>query len=181
VQKSRCATNKLFISNSPQYIPNLTVTVTAGDCDAAETCTGTSGTCPEDSKKSTSTVCRPARDDCDVAGKRIYLNFTNYSHLHSETCDGGNDCPADIVKEDGKECEDGSDCTETSTCDNGVCKGVDTLCSGICGDGVLAQVIYNTIYKHDLICCRTSNVTKEQTMENMDIAVPKIANLQVAV
>ncbi|MCW5891397.1 MAG: hypothetical protein KIT14_12720 [bacterium] len=53
----------------------------AGDCDLAETCTGSSATCPAD-VKSTAT-CRPAAGDCDVA----------------ESCNGtSNTCPADQFK-----------------------------------------------------------------------------------
>src|SRR5262249_20342164 len=53
----------------------------AGACDVAETCTGTSTTCPADAKSTA--VCRPATGDCDAA----------------ETCDGvSNDCPADALQ-----------------------------------------------------------------------------------
>jgi hypothetical protein len=52
----------------------------AGVCDIAESCTGTSNTCPPDVKSTT--VCRPAAGVCDVA----------------ESCDGvNNDCPPDSV------------------------------------------------------------------------------------
>ena len=50
----------------------------AGDCDAAESCDGVSDNCPGDAKSNA--VCRPVAGDCDLA----------------ESCDGvGNDCPAD--------------------------------------------------------------------------------------
>ena len=50
----------------------------AGVCDPAETCSGSSATCPADAKSTD--VCRPAADDCDVA----------------EFCNGvSNTCPAD--------------------------------------------------------------------------------------
>ena len=39
----------------------------AGVCDDAETCTGTSDTCPADVFEPSSTVCRPAVDECDLA------------------------------------------------------------------------------------------------------------------
>src|SRR5207247_6666527 len=39
----------------------------AGVCDAAEVCSGTSRECPADTKQPAGTVCRPAADQCDVA------------------------------------------------------------------------------------------------------------------
>ena len=54
----------------------------AGVCDRAETCNGSSLSCPSDTKRSAATVCRPAVDECDGA----------------ETCDGvSNDCNAPDV------------------------------------------------------------------------------------
>ncbi len=52
----------------------------AGVCDVAETCTGSSGDCPADGFAGPATVCRPSAGPCDVA----------------ENCTGmGPDCPAD--------------------------------------------------------------------------------------
>lgn len=52
----------------------------AGPCDAAESCNGTSLSCPTDRKRSASAVCRQPSDPCDTA----------------EQCDGSsNGCPAD--------------------------------------------------------------------------------------
>jgi len=39
----------------------------AGECDLAETCTGTSATCPANGFKPSSTVCRASRGGCDPA------------------------------------------------------------------------------------------------------------------
>src|SRR5207244_8105324 len=39
----------------------------AGGCDLAETCTGTSTTCPADAIKTDGTVCRGAASACDLA------------------------------------------------------------------------------------------------------------------
>jgi hypothetical protein len=59
----------------------------AGVCDPAETCTGSSADCPADSKSTS--VCRPSVGDCDVA----------------ESCDGvNNDCPTDNFVTAGTEC-----------------------------------------------------------------------------
>src|SRR5262249_22423057 len=61
----------------------------AGACDAAETCSGTSATCPDDLKRDAGDVCRPPAGACDVA----------------ETCDGTNDdCPADVFVPATTEC-----------------------------------------------------------------------------
>src|SRR5207244_62890 len=52
----------------------------AGACDVAETCTGSSSSCPTDLFQSSSTACRVAAGECDLA----------------ETCSGnGPTCPAD--------------------------------------------------------------------------------------
>ena len=55
----------------------------AGGCDIAETCDGTSTTCPADALVPALVVCRPAAGDCDVA----------------ETCTGASPvCPADVLQ-----------------------------------------------------------------------------------
>jgi hypothetical protein len=52
----------------------------AGPCDVAETCSGSSASCPADSVAPSSQVCRPSAGSCDVA----------------ETCSGSSvSCPAD--------------------------------------------------------------------------------------
>ena len=54
-----------------------------GQCDIAETCTGSSATCPADAKSTAQ--CRAAAGDCDIA----------------EVCDGvNNDCPTDVFRPD---------------------------------------------------------------------------------
>jgi beta-propeller repeat-containing protein len=61
--------------------PGAVCRPSAGACDVAEACTGTTDRCPADVKSTA--VCRPAADVCDVA----------------ETCDGLHDeCPADTFK-----------------------------------------------------------------------------------
>ncbi|MFN8545302.1 MAG: PQQ-dependent sugar dehydrogenase [Candidatus Binatia bacterium] len=76
----------------------------AGACDLAETCSGTSGTCPTDAKRSD--VCRPAAGACDVP----------------ESCDGTHDdCPADglvpadtVCRPAAGPCDAGETCTGSS-------------------------------------------------------------------
>src|SRR5216117_4102244 len=74
----------------------------AGVCDVAETCNGTSPTCPADVFVSAATQCRAAVGECDVA----------------ELCPGnGANCPADAKQPSGTACtDDGNPCT-ADTCD----------------------------------------------------------------
>src|SRR5947208_1236134 len=94
----------------------------AGPCDAAETCTGTSSTCPADGFLSSSTVCRAAVDLCDAA----------------ENCTGTSaTCPADALKAAGTvcraaagECDVAESCTGTSTaCPADALKASGTTCT----------------------------------------------------
>jgi hypothetical protein len=92
----------------------------AGLCDVAESCDGTSPACPDDSRQPSTTVCRPADGPCDAA----------------ETCDGeGAACPVDAAEPDGTECDDGDTCTAGDTCSNGTCGSEATPC----GDGTLQE------------------------------------------
>src|SRR5207249_1773874 len=62
-----------------------------GGCDVAETCTGTSSTCPNDAFQSSTFVCRAAANECDL----------------QETCPGNSaTCPGDTVKASGTACTD---------------------------------------------------------------------------
>jgi RHS repeat-associated protein len=77
----------------------------AGLCDVAEACTGTSTACPDDGFASASTVCRPANGQCDVA----------------DSCTGtSSSCPIDGKSADGSLCNDGNPCTHDA-CQAGVC------------------------------------------------------------
>lgn len=63
--------------------------VSAGTCDVAESCDGSSSVCPADAKLAAGTECRTAVGACDAA----------------ESCDGAaNDCPADAKLAAGTEC-----------------------------------------------------------------------------
>jgi cysteine-rich repeat protein len=79
----------------------------AGTCDLAETCDGTTVTCPSDEKNTD--VCRSAAGDCDVA----------------ESCDGVTDtCPADGVASATTSCRAAAgECDLAETCD-----GTTTTC-----------------------------------------------------
>src|SRR5439155_949705 len=86
----------------------------AGSCDVAETCTGSSGSCPADGFLSSSTVCRAAADECDLA----------------ENCPGnGPNCPADAKKASGTACaSDGNPCTLDQ------CNGTNVTCQHPAGN-----------------------------------------------
>ena len=97
----------------------------AGVCDAPETCTGTSGSCPSDAKFPNTTVCRAPNvtDPCDPP----------------EYCTGlNNTCPTDFTRPNGTVCNNGNICANVSYCNTGKCQGVDVYCVGVCGDGIKA-------------------------------------------
>src|SRR5438094_1237914 len=106
----------------------------AGLCDVAETCTGTSSTCPANGFASSSTVCRAVAGDCDVAEDctgtssscpaDAFASSTTVCRSAAgecdlvETCPGtGTSCPTAARKGSGTACtDDGNPCT-TDTCD----------------------------------------------------------------
>ena len=89
----------------------------AGDCDVAETCTGTSAACPADAFLSMGTSCRAVAGDCDVA----------------EACTGtGAACPVDGFVASGTECR-----ATAGICDAAeTCSGSSAACPA---DGFLAS------------------------------------------
>jgi hypothetical protein len=65
---------------------------TAGACDLADYCTGTSPACPPDQLLPAGTICRAATSSCD----------------QEELCSGtGGGCPIDQSKPDGTSCPGG--------------------------------------------------------------------------
>src|SRR5207249_2211169 len=78
---------------------SFTCRASAGQCDVAESCTGSSGACPADAKSTAQ--CR-ATGDCDIA----------------ESCNGvSNDCPADSFKPMGTVCRGSAGvCDVAETC-----------------------------------------------------------------
>src|SRR6185503_16843751 len=69
------------------FAPSTTICRTsAGVCDVAESCTGTSAACPSDQFEPSTAECRPSNGVCDVA----------------ENCTGSSaNCPADTGQPDG--------------------------------------------------------------------------------
>lgn len=104
----------------------------AGVCDVAETCTGTSTTCPADAFRSSATTCRPAAGICDVA----------------ESCTGASaTCPANGFASSATECRAAAGpcdvaetCTgTTATCPaNGFASGA-TTCRAAAGPCDVAE------------------------------------------
>jgi hypothetical protein len=91
-----------------------TCRASAGVCDVAETCTGSSATCPADAFQPPTTECRAAGGECDVA----------------ESCTGTSAaCPADAKQPNGTACtDDGNVCTAD------VCDGSSNACQHPAGN-----------------------------------------------
>ena len=89
------------------YLPVLTECRAAvGECDVAESCTGTSAACPVDGVATVGTVCRAAAGQCDIA----------------EQCDGASKlCPTDafepittVCRAAAGQCDVAENCTGTA-------------------------------------------------------------------
>ena len=81
----------------------------AGPCDIAEKCTGSSSNCPNDALEPATKVCRKATSFCDM----------------DEKCTGTSaSCPSNQYKLEGTTCNDGKATTCNDTCNgSGVCTG----------------------------------------------------------
>jgi hypothetical protein len=90
----------------------------AGACDAAESCTGSSALCPPDEKVPAATLCRASGGACESAA----------------FCDGlGNDCPANALAAAGTLCRGSAgpcDAAETCTGDSPSCPADAKAASG---------------------------------------------------
>jgi hypothetical protein len=120
----------------------------AGQCDVAESCTGTSGACPADGFQASTTTCVgtsnggacDGTDSCDGAGVCVdgYLTATTTCRAATGTCDvaesctgSSGACPADGFQSNGTVCTDNNACTQTDTCQSGACVGTNPV---ICND-----------------------------------------------
>jgi hypothetical protein len=122
----------------------------AGQCDAPENCTATSGACPADDFASVGTSCTgssqgggcdddaadhcagPATNACvDVYQDDDYVCRGPENQCDAaETCSGTTgECPTDVDKPDGTGCDDGSACTEDDSCLAGACTGETIDCN----------------------------------------------------
>src|SRR5881628_634579 len=104
----------------------------AGICDVAETCTGTSRDCPADGFASASTICRPSAAACDVA----------------ETCTGtSTTCPADgfapvttVCRASAGPCDAVENCTGSSaSCPADSFQSAATVCRASAGPCDVAE------------------------------------------
>ncbi|HXC52051.1 MAG TPA: S8 family serine peptidase [Candidatus Limnocylindrales bacterium] len=135
----------------------------AGDCDVAETCTGSSATCPANSFAASSIVCRAASGVCDAAerctGSSAACPADSFAATSAvcrapaggcdapETCAGtGGGCPPDLYRSSGTICRDASsvcDVAESCTgsapsCPSNSFAASTTLCrpsGGVCDVG----------------------------------------------
>src|SRR6266849_2253031 len=136
-----------------------TCRASAGVCDPAETCDGTTPTCPPDAKSTA--VCRPAAGPCDVAETcdgsdpscpadafkpaSVECRAAAGQCDAPENCTGSSAaCPADAPKPNGTACDDGNACTASHACQDGTCAGnactsSDTCQGGICGGTLVAD------------------------------------------
>jgi RHS repeat-associated protein len=87
---------------------------TSGGCDVAETCTGTSASCPADGFAAPGTSCRVAAGECDLA----------------EVCPGNSpNCPGDSKKPVNTPCTD-----DGLVCTTDLCDGSNVLCQHAAGN-----------------------------------------------
>jgi hypothetical protein len=112
VSPSRTCANAVCSSGQCTYTPlpaGRSCRASAGACDSAEVCDGTSLTCPTDRFLASGSMCRAATGVCDEA----------------ETCTGSSPaCPADLVKPFGAVCR-----ASAGPCDNDeVCSGTSAAC-----------------------------------------------------
>lgn len=121
----------------------------AGSCDVAERCTGTSIACPADAFLQSGSICRQAADLCDAAESctgastacpadalrpagstcRAAVNQCDVA----EVCSGSAiTCPSDSKAQNGSSCDDQNLCTQTDTCQSGSCVGTNpVVCSAL--------------------------------------------------
>jgi hypothetical protein len=113
----------------------------AGECDVAETCSGTEAACPADAFEPATTECRPAAGDCDVAEScsgteaacpvDAFAPDTTECRASAGICDAaelcsgtGADCPEDAFEPATTECR-----ASTTTCDGAeMCTGTGADC-----------------------------------------------------
>ncbi len=144
----------------------------AGPCDLAENCTGSSGSCPANGFVSSSTVCRPSAGPCDVA----------------ENCTGSSAaCPADgfassstVCRPSAGPCDVAENCTGASaTCpadakSHAVCRAAAGLCDAveIC-DGVSNTCPADAVKPAGSICRLPSGICDvPETCDGASIVCP---------
>jgi hypothetical protein len=126
----------------------------------AETCTGSSPSCPTDTFRPSNVPCRAAAGVCDVAESctgssancpadafrpsTVECRAATGSCDVAESCTGsGASCPADATLPDGTPCNDNNICSAPDTCQGGVCVG--TPQAGACADHYLCYKVKTRI------------------------------------
>ena len=115
--KGSCSRCDLLTNTCVPKSSGTVCRASAGVCDATETCSGSSMSCPGDLRVSAGTVCRAASGNCDL----------------SETCDGSSiNCPSDLKQPNGLTCTGINKCYPY-TCQSGTCTQGGTQIN--CNDG----------------------------------------------
>jgi hypothetical protein len=133
----------------------------AGACDVAETCTGSSTSCPTDAYQPATYVCRSAAGGCDKAElcpgngpncpadtlqpAGYVCRAANATGCDvAETCSGAaTSCPADASASDGTACpDDGNSCT-ADLCQGGSCSHTMTATSCTISGACVAKGVTN--------------------------------------
>ena len=97
----------------------------AGGCDVAEVCSGSSGACPPDNNPICTPTPVPTNTPDRCAG--VTCAALNQCHLVG-TCDPATGQCLSPPAPSGTECNDGNPCTQTDACDgNGSCVGTDPV------------------------------------------------------
>ncbi|MBI3786590.1 MAG: hypothetical protein HY270_24635 [Deltaproteobacteria bacterium] len=152
-------TNAACCTSSCTFMPQTTLCrASAGDCDAADFCTGSSAPCPTDVKVPAGTECRAAAGVCDVAENcdgvnnacpaNAFLASTTVCRGAADVCDaverctGSNPfCPSDSKKASTTVCRGAVDvCDQTENCTGSTdacpadgLKSTTTVCRGAAG------------------------------------------------
>jgi uncharacterized protein (TIGR03382 family) len=160
------------------FVPaGRTCRASAGPCDVAETCTGSSAACPADSFMPATTVCRASVGPCDVA----------------ETCTGTSAaCPADgfasvtmVCRASVGPCDVAETCTGTSAaCPPDGFASVTTVCRAAAGecdlpefcDGATAACPPNILAPRGAVCraaaCVGDTAVKEASCTGASVDCP---------
>ncbi len=137
-----CTVDTCDIALGCQHTPGNGGTVcraSAGACDQAETCTGTSAACPTDQTSPNGTACNDGNactqtDTCQAGActgaNPVTCTALDQCHV-AGTCDTGTGLCSNPNAADGVACSDGNACTQTDTCQAGACVGAAPV---VCND-----------------------------------------------
>jgi len=107
----------------------------AGQCDVAESCTGSSGVCPPDTFVTNGTTCDDGNactqtDTCQTGActgaNPVVCTASDQCHV-AGTCNPTSGVCSNPQAPEGTTCNDGDACTQTDTCTNGTCNGANPV------------------------------------------------------